>query len=378
MLIALVATRFPGSTKAMAAVMAWTVLPAFLVSPVAGASVDRWDRRRTMLASDLVRAAGILMLPAAAATAGSMLPVYGLIFLVYGGACFFLPARLALLPSLVSADALVAANSLLTTSGMIGATTCMLIGGLLVEHIGVPASCVVTTASYLASAACVLMIRSSAVPAPSGPRSPLIREILEGLRYAVSQLHAQFVLLTLWILSAASGAIFVVATVMVQQALGSVTRDLGVFSITLGLGLFLGTVGYGRFGERWDKPVVILLGLVAGGVCLASFTWGVGAWRSWAAGWGTTVLLGMCVAPIGTAVNALIHELVRDRLRGRVFSVMGIVMNAGMLTGLWAAGIVADRLTPVHTLTALALALIVGGLVSLTIVRARRVIISTP
>lgn len=375
-LIAIVGARAPGSTLALSTMMAWTVIPAFVVSPLAGACVDRWDRRRTMLVCDLARGAVVLTLPILAAKA-AMAPTYLLVFLLFAIACFFLPARLALMPALVDARTLVAANSLMTTSGMIGATTSMLAGGLLVEHWGVAASCGMAAASYLASAACVLGVRPPPAPAPPPPpRSlTLFSEIREGVVYAFGQPHAQFVLGVLFLLTGASGAIFVVATVIVQQALGSVTRDLGIYSVTVGLGLFLGTVAYGRLGQRWHKPSMILWCLTTSGLCLLGFAWGVGGQHLRWAGWVATVALGLVVAPIGSAVNAMIHELVQGRLWGRVFSAMGIVMNAALLLGLWGAGVAAERITPLGTLVVVSGFLVLAGLVGLLRARGRRVVL---
>lgn len=375
-LIAIVGTRAPGSTVALAAIMTWTVVPAFVVSPIAGAAVDRWDRRRTMVVSDVARSAVVLALPLLIGWP-AMAPLNTLVFLLFAIACFFVPARLALTPALVAPEALVAANSLMTTSGMIGATASMLVGGLLVEQVGVPVSCLLAAAAYLASAGCVLAVRHRSLPPTTSPgAAALLREIGEGFQHCFGHPPARFVLRVLFLLMVASGAIFVVATVMVQQALGSVTRDLGVFSVTLGVGLFLGTVGYGRFGSRWDKPRLILWCLIACGLCLGAFAWGVGVRHSWRAGGVTALLLGMVVAPIGTAVNTMIHELVHDRLWGRVFSAMGIVMNAAMLVGLWTAGLVAERITPFGTLAAVSGLLAVGGALGLAIGRVRRSLVA--
>lgn len=351
-LIAIVGMRFPGSSLALAKIMACTVIPAFVVSPLAGAVVDRWDRRRTMIGCDLARTACVAILPLTAVWA-SFGPTYALVFVLFAIACFFLPARMAILPSLVIPETLVAANSLLTASGMVGATVSLLIGGFLVERVGVPVSCAVAAAAYVASAASVWQVRplaGPALPAEAPPPRALVAEILEGLQYAFGQRHVQFVLGVIGVLMGASGAMAVAATVLVQQAFGSVTRDLGVFSVTAGLGIFLGTVGYGRFGHRWRKPPLMLVCLLGIGLCLAAFTGAVGVWRSWTAGAIATALLGVCVGPIGIAVNSSIHELVGKRLQGRVFSALGVAMNAALLIGFWLAGIVAEQVGPLGTL----------------------------
>lgn len=365
MLIAVAGTRFPGSTLALSKVMAWTVIPAFLVSPFAGAFVDRWDRRRTMLVCDLARSVCVTALPIVAGWP-QLTPTYGLVFLLFAIACFFLPARLALTPSLVAPGELVAANSLMTTSGMIASAVSWLAGGFLVERMGLVGSALTAMASYLGSALCIARLHPPP-PSPAAPPRPwaLLAEVREGFQCTVRQPHARFVLGVLFLVMGTGGAVFVVTTVLLQQALGSITRDLGVFGVTLALGLFLGTVGYGRFGSTWRKPVLIAACLVTIGGALLGFAWGVGMARRWAAGGVSSILFGMGVAPIGIAVNTMIHEFVHDRLRGRVFSIMGIVMNAALLIGLWLAGAVAECVTPFQTLVAIGAALIAVGVLGL-------------
>lgn len=371
-LIAVVAGRFPGSPLALAKIMACTLIPSFLVSPFAGAYVDRWDRRRTMLVCDLGRALCVAALPVVVAWP-TMPPVYALVLLLFAIACFFFPARLALLPALVPPGALVAANSLLTTSGMVAATMSVLIGGLLVEQIGVAASCAVAAGSYLSSAGCILLIRHRAVPMAITPRPwALLREIWEGIAYVLGRRHAQFVLGILFLMMGSAGATFVVTTILVQQAMGTVTQDIGLLSAALSVGLFLGTVLYGRLGQSWDKPSLLLACVAASGAALTAFATAIGVRHAWGAGLVTAALLGMAVAPIGIAVNTMIHELVHGRLWGRIFSAMGIVMNAALLTGLASAGLVAERVTPLVTLWVVGGSLVMVGIVGLPVVRLRR------
>ena len=81
-LIAIAGLWFPGSASALARVMACTVVPAFLVGPFAGACVDRWDRRRTMMVCDVARAACVMALPAVL-SGPSFLPACGVILALF-------------------------------------------------------------------------------------------------------------------------------------------------------------------------------------------------------------------------------------------------------------------------------------------------------
>ena len=74
-------------------------LPNLLLSPIAGTFVDRWDHKETMVVSDILRAAIVLILPVAAVT--NIVLVYPLIFLVTSISVFFRPARVAILPQIV-------------------------------------------------------------------------------------------------------------------------------------------------------------------------------------------------------------------------------------------------------------------------------------
>ena len=95
-LVAVVAIT-TGSALATGLVFFAATLPNLLLSPIAGAFVDRWDRKEVMVVSDLLRAALVLLLPVAAVT--NILLVYPLIFLVTTISVFFRPARVAILPA---------------------------------------------------------------------------------------------------------------------------------------------------------------------------------------------------------------------------------------------------------------------------------------
>jgi MFS family permease len=147
-----------------------TSLPALLLGPFAGVYVDRWDRKRTMIACDLVRMAGILVLPWAASA--GRIPLYLNIFLIFSVGSFFVPARLATIPDVVPPGQLGKANALFTTSGMIGSALILLVGALLMERFGAARASGVNGLAYAASAAAIALIRGRARRAPSRPEDP--------------------------------------------------------------------------------------------------------------------------------------------------------------------------------------------------------------
>src|SRR5215212_6791326 len=103
------------TTQQVSGVMIATALPRLLFGVLAGVFVDRWDRRLTMLASDLIRPALTLaMIPAFMSK--NLLLMYVLAFVMSSVGTFFNPAKGALIPKMVAPDHLTAANALSQTS----------------------------------------------------------------------------------------------------------------------------------------------------------------------------------------------------------------------------------------------------------------------
>lgn len=343
-LVGLVATRTTGSTLTLATVLVFTSLPALVISPLAGAYVDRWDRKRTMILCDLIRMGVILTLPWLVEWS-SQVPFYLAVFLIFGVASFFIPARLALIPDLVPADRLGHANALFTSSGMIGSTVILLVGALLVEWFGAARSCWVNAASYLCSAALILPIRRRSVRGGPGRASArlILLEVGEGIRELWRHPDTRRIIGLLGILMGGAGASVVLATVLVQRFLGTVTKDVGFLSLWLGIGMLAGALAYGRWGTRLAKRLVLGLAFLGCGLVLGGFIAAVRGMRSGVAASCLAGLMGFGLAPVGIITNTLVHEAHPERLQGRIFSSLGVVVNLALILSMLAAGWLAER-----------------------------------
>jgi len=135
--------------------------PNLLLGPIAGTFVDRWDRRETMIVSDLLRASIVLMIPIAAVT--NLALVYPLVFLVTSISIFFRPARTAIIPRIVAEDELMTANSATWISETLADVVGYPLAGLFVGFLGraLPLAFWFDSATYLASA---ILIGTMAVP----------------------------------------------------------------------------------------------------------------------------------------------------------------------------------------------------------------------
>ncbi len=344
-LVGLAAVHASGSTLTLAKVMVMTSLPALLLGPFAGVYVDRWDRKTTMIVCDLVRVAGILVLPWAA-EAGRV-PLYLNIFLIFSVGSFFVPARLATIPDVVPPGQLGKANALFTTSGMIGSALILLVGALLVERFGAARASWLNGLAYAASALAIAPIRREAArPAARREEEPpgrILAEIWEGVRQLWLHDNTRRIVALLALLVSGAGASMVVGAVMVQGALHSVTKDIGFLSLWFGVGIFLGTLAHGKYGTGRPKRRALGTAFLGCGFSVWLFIAAVLTLKSGATASFATGMLGFFVAPVGIVTNTLVHEAHPERLQGRIFSGLGVVFNLSLILSMLAAGWLTDR-----------------------------------
>jgi len=221
-LIAIVYARTPGSPFELAKFFSFTIIPSFFVSPLAGAFIDRWDKKTTMIVCDILRGLVVLAVPLLFVEVSSApsIPIYAAVFIIFAVSCFFLPARLAIIPDLVSKEKLLVANSLFTITGMIGAIFWFVIGGVLVEMVKVRNGLLLNALIYFCSAAAIVFItghhrraKKTAGPVSAANiekiiKTSIVREITDGLKYLKHNREARFAFRVLFVMMAGAGAAY--------------------------------------------------------------------------------------------------------------------------------------------------------------------------
>ena len=179
--------HYTHSTLDVAYVGLTGVVPGIVLGLLAGVVADRYDRRRLMVASDLVRMGAMATLALALYLAGfSLLLVLGAMTLVYSFSALFTPASQAIMPRIVTTEHLEAANGVLSAVSQTGFTVGAAAGGLLVVFAGAVAGLGVNAATYAISGTLLFQIAAGAGRIP--PRADRAarswgRELREGLRY---------------------------------------------------------------------------------------------------------------------------------------------------------------------------------------------------
>jgi MFS family permease len=173
-----------------------TTLPALLFGLHGGLAADRWDRRRMMIAADVVR--GVVLVPVAVAGLSGNLPLWGLVaagFIVATASAYFTPALNAFVPGIVERPNVQQANGLVTATNNVALVGGLAVAAALLTVVSVGSFFAVNAASYFVSAALIARTRSRPIDvAPELDRPRLLAgvsglRVRPGLRAAVA-MHA--------------------------------------------------------------------------------------------------------------------------------------------------------------------------------------------
>ncbi|MBX0326416.1 MFS transporter [Oscillochloris sp. ZM17-4] len=207
-----------GSGEAVGLLMVAQFLPGALVGPFAGVVVDRLPRRTVLIASDIGRALLVLLL-LLVHTVGDLWLVYTVVALKVVLTSFFEPARSAITPDVCAREELVAANAIsgATWSAMLALGAAL--GGLVVGTLGVQASFLLDSGSYLLSAALIFTVRvgegqeagGRRQEAGAAPASRALSELAEGLRYIFTHREVAWITFSKMMWSMAGGVLLLLA-----------------------------------------------------------------------------------------------------------------------------------------------------------------------
>ncbi|MDD2680476.1 MAG: MFS transporter [Candidatus Omnitrophica bacterium] len=353
-LIAFVYLRAPGSTLEIAKILSFTIIPVFLIGPIAGVYVDRWDRRRTMYTCDFLRAILVFTIPFFLFYAKNLIPIYVIIFFTFSIGRFFVPAKLSIVPDLVAKKDLLLANSLVNTTGMIAAVLGFGISGVVVEWLGAKSGFYLDAFSFLVSGTLIFLIANKLKSASLNLkgvsheivelfRKSVFQEIKDGIFYFIKKRDIRFTAWVMFILWAVLGSVYVVVIAFVQKTLHSATKDLGLLVMFLGLGLFVGSLIYGRFGQRISHYKVIFISLVLSGVMLIIFALTIQNYPYFLVAAVLALALGIVISPIMIASNTIVHKASDNEMMGKVFSSLEIIMHLGFILFMFISSALAER-----------------------------------
>jgi DHA3 family macrolide efflux protein-like MFS transporter len=329
-----------GSVTRLALVSLAFALPSVLLSPIAGALVDRWDRRLTMLGADLLAGAATLAL--AVLYFGGGLEIWHLYLLAGVGAlgnAFQAPAWMAAIPLLVPKRHLGRANGLVQANEAVALVAAPAIAGAMLATLGLGAVLLTDVATFLVAVVTLVMVRFP--PTPKGEYAAtgsLRTDVAAGWRYLRDRSGL------LWLLVIYAGVNFVLAfvNVLIIPLIVSFTSEAaagGVLSAA-GVGMLVGSLLMSAWGgPKRNRIAWIMGGIAVGGLCVI-----VAGLRASLPVIITGSVLLMLGTPVVNTTSQVIWQLkVAPEMQGRVFALRRMVSQAAFPLGILLAGPLADR-----------------------------------
>lgn len=388
LLIPLVTTLTGGSSFAVAGIMIAKMVPSLLFSSVIGVFVDRFDRRRLMIACDLVRALLTLFL----LFTNSLAVIYTTVLLMEMASLFFSPARSALIPRLVAEDEVAVANGLAYTtqqaSMLIGLTMSgailagfeaivrtlldsglplidVLVGPFAPALLGPRAGVVLNSLTFVVSAVLLWSIRVRVRPEREGGKfqiSLIGRDALESFRFLGEHRELRGLLVTVGLAILGGGAVITVGLSYVTAILSHGVPVLDQFEairnliaapqtfilVLMALGMVAGAILVPRLANRVPLQALFLGAVTVFGASMLIFA-SIGVyWVALIFG----VTAGFCIACLTVAGNTYVARTVADEIRGRVFTAMESVIRVALLLSMVVVSPMADLLaTLIRTLS---------------------------
>ena len=379
-LMPLVTTLSGGSSFAVAGILIAKIIPALVFSSLTGVLVDRFDRRKVMIAADLVRAVLALVL----VITNSLWVIYLVVLLMETASLCFWPARNALIPYLVSEEDITAANGLAYTtqqaSMLIGLTAATAIlagfeaGVRALMHANVPmvasfvglfapallgprAGVILDVFTFLFSALMVYTIHLKAQPKlAEGERafdlSLIGKDVVESFRFLAAHKELRGLLVTIGLAVLGGGAIVPVGFNYVKDNLIGVLPYADVLPILeqltatpatfmlvfMALGMVVAALVTPRL-EHVIKLQLLFAGSVAGfglamlGFASVNYYWLAGIFA---------IVAGACIATVTVAGNSYVVRTTADELRGRVFTALESVIKVSLLLSMIVMAPLAD------------------------------------
>ena len=331
-----------GSGLALSIVTICQMLPPFLTAPLAGVVAERYNRKRVMIVTDILRAGaalGFLLVD----SADEVWMLYLFMAILSGLGPFFDVTRTASLPSIVQGKSLLAANALTSTTWAAMLTVGSALGGLVADHLGRSVAFQLNALSFVVAA---LFVARIAIPAAAGAGQPVrfLSDFIEGLKYIGRDRSTRVYLPGKATWGLAGGGAVLLYAVFGGQVYRAGDTGIAILYTARGLGTLMGAVFIKLFDTiRLDQlRTGILIGLVSYGACFILFSQAPSIWLA-----ATCIILAAAGSMVMWVYSSLGLQLVVDEgYRGRVFAAdQGLFTLAFSLSAL-GTGLLLDAIAP--------------------------------
>jgi MFS family permease len=334
-------------------------IPSLVLTPFTGVLVDRWNRHRILVVTQvcsMFQSAALAVLT----LTGVITVAHVLALQLLQGVinAFDTPARQAFVVQMVEdradlPNAIALNSSMVNGSRIIGPS----IGGLLIAAVGEGWCFGLDALSYVGVLASLLAMRVTRA-APPRPSTRLLEELHDGFRYVAGFAPVRTGLLLLALVSMMGMPYTVLMPVMATTVLHGGPHTLGFLMTAAGVGALGGALYLASRHSVVGLGRVMMLATLTFGAALIVFALSRALWLS---------LLVLPLAGAGLMIemastNTILQTLVEERLRGRVMAFYAMAFLGTAPIGSLMAGALASRIGAPATIAAGGVVVLLGGL----------------
>lgn len=326
--------RLTGSALSVGLMLMATALPSLFVGLIAGVFVDRYNRKRIMIAAELIRA--VLLVLVLFLLPYGIAWLYIIVVLASAVGQFYDPAHESVLPEIASDEELAAANSLMTISTIGSSTVGFAAAGLIASRFSIDWAFYLDALSFVISAACIALIRI----APNKVEDKTtVTVVITNLRAGLSWVRDTHPLRSLFLLYIPVFVLFGLNNSLILpfsiHALNATEFEYSLLEGLFSVGFVLGSLLMVRLADRLHEGQWIALSLIGLGVANIFFSLS------------STVPLAIAAFVVGGFMNApsyigrqlLIQRNTAREIRGRVSSAFLVTRDVEFIVGMAAAGL---------------------------------------
>lgn len=342
-------------------------IPPIILGPLIGVYVDRLPKKVLLITSDILRALLIGLIPCLIPVESFTVSVlYVLVFLHAVSTAVFGPALTAAIPAFVPKSQFTAANALLQGTTSLGIIFGPALSGLGIAAYGSQEVLCVNAATYLISAACLILVRftnPASKAAPVAVKPTMLQDLVEGFRYSVVTQRGLLVLTgTAALYTFGTSALTALFPVFARKMLGLGPVEIGYLWSALGVGLLITSIGL-LWVTSWnvkERMQLIMGASVLSGAAFCALRWTPDPY-----------LAGLLMGIVGCGMGAftpiawgIIQELAPSQMIGRVLGFYGTGAMTAAIGGISAFGWITERQGPEIGVLGIGLVLLVTGLVA--------------
>jgi MFS family permease len=331
-----------GEATALALVAFFTAVPQILTSPLAGAIVDRWDRKRVMMLSDLaagISTTAVLLLY----TSGSLQIWHLYVTAAFTGAfsAFQFPAYSAAVSTMLPKEQYGRASGMISLAGAASGIIAPIAAGIALTLVGIGGIMAFDVFTFVVAIGSLLIIH---IPPPettaedaAGQRS-IWEDSMYGFKYIFERPSLVGILAVFLALNFISGFSFTLFAPMILARTGDNTIILGSVQSAFGVGGIIGGILMSAWGGPKRKIHGILLGSIILSLGTCFFGIGRGPWV-----WATVSFTLMILLPVlNGSSQAIWQAKITPQIQGRVFATRALLARVAQPISLAITGPLAD------------------------------------